>query len=282
MPQYAALIYVPRTSAELPGFGQGEVSLQLYVKRVLIDAENKDLLPRYLRFARGVVESEDLPLNVSRETLQENRLVFKIRETLTRKLLDALIELSENEPGEYATFWKAQGRLLKEGYSDFANRERFQKLLRFNSSHHDNADELTSLRQYAERMKEGQKGIYYLSGPSREALERDPRLELFRKKGAEVLYLYDLADEFVLGSMGKLDERDLVSTIPEDFERLETSGRDHDLVAEVLEHGLSHLADHALVVDDAKRFLVGLGVLLDVSLAHLVNGRSFTGFLLRS
>ncbi|MCZ6792755.1 MAG: molecular chaperone HtpG [Planctomycetota bacterium] len=209
--QFSALLFVPKTNPEILGFGEREVSIQLYVKRVLIDSENKDLLPAYLRFARGVVESEDLPLNISRETLQENALVRKIRDTLTRKLLDLFLERAEKAPEEYNEFWKSFGRILKEGHADFANREKFQELLRFDSSRHSEEGELSALKDYVERMPDEQKAIYYLSGPSRQALELDPRLEIFRKKEVEVLYLYELADEFVLGGLGKYREKPVVS-----------------------------------------------------------------------
>ncbi|MGE3964616.1 MAG: molecular chaperone HtpG [Planctomycetota bacterium] len=221
--QFSALLFVPRTNPEALGFGEGKVSLQLYVKRVLIDGENENLLPKFLRFAKGVVESEDLPLSISRETLQENRLVHKIRETLTKKLLDELTKLAEQRPTEYAEFWRTFGRVLKEGYADFAYAERVRELLRFNTSTHADDQELSGLAGYVERAPETQTSIYYLTGPSREALERDPRLELFRRKGIEVIYLYDAADEFVLGSAGKYRDKTLVSAdqaSPEDLRGL--------------------------------------------------------------
>ena len=209
--QFSALLYVPKNNPEVMGFGEGEVSLQLYVQRVLIDGENKDCLPSYLRFVKGVVESQDIPLNVSRETLQQNRMVNKIREILTRKLLDQFLDLAEKDPDEYKVFWNTFNRFLKEGYNDFANREKIQELFRFASSAKDTDEDLVSLSQYVEGMPEKQAAIYYLTGPSRDALERDPRLELFRKNGIEVLYLYDMADEFVLSSLGKYKDKDLVS-----------------------------------------------------------------------
>src|SRR5262249_14451053 len=131
--QFSALIFVPKSNPEALGFGRGEVSLHLYVKRVLIDAENKYLLPAYLRFVKCVVESDDLPLNVSRETLQENRHVAKMRDHLTRRILDRLADIAEKRSDEYAAFWHALGRIFKEGHNDFAHREKFQELLRFNS-----------------------------------------------------------------------------------------------------------------------------------------------------
>ena len=209
--QYSALLFVPKSNPEAMGFGEGEVSLQLYVQRVLIDGANKDCLPSYLRFVKGVVESEDLPLNVSRETLQQNRMIAKIRDMLTRKLLDQFLNLAKDEPEEYKLFWKTYQRFLKEGCNDFSNRDKVQELYRFASSRDENDDEFVALAEYVDRMGEEQKAIYYLSGPSRESLDRDPRLELFRKRGVEVLYLYDAADEFVLSSLGKYKDHDLVS-----------------------------------------------------------------------
>ncbi len=206
--QFSSLLYVPQSTSETLGFGEDEVSLQLYVKRVMIDSQNSNLLPRYLRFVRGVVESEDLPLNISRETLQENRVIAKIREILTKRLLKQFAETAKNQPQEYLKFWETYGRILKEGYQDFANRERLQELLRFPTSAQES---LTSLAQYVDRMPESQSAIYYLSGASREALERDPRLEIFRKKSVEVLYLTEVADEIVLSGLGDYQEKKLVS-----------------------------------------------------------------------
>ena len=223
--QFSALLFVPGTNHEMMGFGQGEVSLQLYVKRVLIDGANKDLLPKYLRFVKGVVESEDLPLNLSRETLQENRVIMKIRDVLTNKVLAQMETMAKEKPEEYNEFWKSFGPILKEGYSDFTRRERFQELVRFNTSKLESSDDLAGLADYFARMPEPQKSIYYLSGASREALERDPRLELFRKKKIEVIYLIEAADEFVLASLGAYKEKALQSADqvkPEDL--LEISG----------------------------------------------------------
>lgn len=224
--QLSALLFVPKHNPESMGFGEGDVSLQLYVQRVLIDGANKDCLPNYLRFVKGVVESQDLPLNVSRETLQQNRMVTKIREILTRKLLDQFLQLAKEDPEEYKAFWKTYQRILKEGYQDFANREKVQELLRFSSSHRDSDDDIIGLADYVEQMPVAQKAIYYLSGPSREALERDPRLEIFRKNDIQVLYLYDGADEFVLSYLAKYKEKDLVSAEhakPEDLKFAESS-----------------------------------------------------------
>ncbi|MFN0060245.1 MAG: molecular chaperone HtpG [Planctomycetota bacterium] len=209
--QFAALLYVPHANSEAFGFGEGEVSLQLYVKRVLIDRENQNLLPRYLRFVRGVVESEDLPLSISRETLQENRIIHKIRDVLTKKLLEQLGNLARDDAEKYREFWRAFGRTLKEGYADYGNRDKLNDLLRFASSVGPTDEALVSLADYVGRMPEAQRAIYYLSGPSRDALARDPRLEILRRKGIEVLYLYEVADEIVLGGVGRYREKPLVS-----------------------------------------------------------------------
>ena len=138
-------------------------------------------------------------------------MVSKIREILTKKLLDQFLSLAKEKPDQYKTFWNTYSRILKEGYQDFANREKVQELLRFTSSHEESDEDIIGLADYVEDMPEGQKAIYYLSGPSREALSRDPRLELFRKNNIEVLYLYDSADEFVLSYLAKYKEKDLVS-----------------------------------------------------------------------
>ncbi len=209
--QFSALLFVPQNNPEVMGFGEGDVNLELYVQRVLIDGKNQDCLPRYLRMVRGVVESSDLPLNVSRETLQQNRILAKIRDILTGKILDLFLELAENDADKYKSFWKTYQRVLKEGYNDFAHREKIQELYRFSSSVQEKDDDLVGLARYVSNMPEHQSAIYFLSGASREALDRDPRLELFRKNNIEVLYLYDAADEFVLGSLGKYKDKDLVS-----------------------------------------------------------------------
>ena len=184
--------------------------------------------PRIYASSKEVVESEDLPLNVSRETLQENLLVAKIRDTLTKKLLGEFKKLAESDEEAYNGFWRSFGRTLKEGYSDFANREALQELLRFNSSHHQDAEGLCGLAAYVERMPGAQKAIYYLSGASRDALKVDPRLEIFRKKNVEVLYLSDVADEFVLGSFGQFGEHQLVSADQVTLEDLKDIGPDDE------------------------------------------------------
>ena len=218
--QFSALTFIPSHSPDTFGFDRENYGLDLYVRRVLIQTKNKDLIPEYLGFMRGVVDTEDLPLNISRETLQENILIRKIASTLTKQILSHLKKMSADKD-HYAKFWKAHAQRFKLGYIDFANQESFGELLRFNSSRHKNKDEFISLDEYIEGAKEGQKEIYYISGPSREAVEQNPHLEIFRSKGLEVLYLYEPVDEFVMDSLRKFKEFDLKATENADIANLE-------------------------------------------------------------
>lgn len=218
--QFSALAFVPPHSADTFGFDRDNYGLDLYVRRVLIQTKNKDLIPEYLGFMRGVVDTEDLPLNISRETLQENLLIRKIASTLTKQILGHLKKLGQDKD-RYAAFWKEHSKRFKLGYMDFANQEAFGELLRFNSSRHDGKDGLISLDEYIETAKDGQKDIYYISGPSREAIEQNPHLEIFRAKGLEVLYLYEPIDEFVMDSLRKFKDFEFRSTENADIESLE-------------------------------------------------------------
>jgi molecular chaperone HtpG len=209
--QFSSIMYIPKSNDEMFGYRNENYGLKLFSRRVLIQDENKDLIPEYLRFVKGVVDTEDLPLNISRETLQENAVIFKIRNVLVKKLLSHLEEMAEKESDNYTAFWREYGRIFKEGHSDFSNKDKFAELLRFNSSKQDAEADLTSLKAYVERMPEGQEEIYYLSATSRAAAESDPHLEVFRDKNVEILYLYDPIDEFTLSGLNKYKEKDLVS-----------------------------------------------------------------------
>jgi molecular chaperone HtpG len=208
--EYRALLFVP-PEAPLDLFYAGyEPGLKLYVRRVLIAERSPDLLPRYLRFLAGVVDSPDLPLNVSREMLQHDRQIRQIRKGLVKKVLDSLGEQKEKDEEKYLSLWRAFGRVLKEGPSeDFENREKIGALLLFESS----ADEgkLSTLAQYAARMKEGQQEIYYLTGTSRASIESSPHLEAFRARGIEVLYLTDAVDELLVESLPEYQGKPLKS-----------------------------------------------------------------------
>ncbi len=194
--------------------------MDLYVRRVLIQHKNKDLLPEYLSFVKGVVDSEDLPLNISRETLQENVVFSKIASSVTSNILTYLQDKAKNDAAAYAEFWKEHGKIFKLGYMDFVNQEKYVDLLRFNSSSAQDQKELVSFAEYATRMKEGQKEIYYISGTNREALAVDPHIEIFKNKGLEVLYLYDPVDEFVIQSIRKYKDFELRSVDNVDMKNL--------------------------------------------------------------
>jgi len=218
--QFSALAFVPPRSQDTFGFDRENYGLDLYVRRVLIQSKNKDLIPEYLGFMRGVVDTEDLPLNISRETLQENLLIRKIATTLTKQILSHLKKLGQDKD-RYTKFWNEHSKRFKLGYADFANQEAFGELLRFNSSRHEDKDGLISLEEYIEAAKDGQKEIYYISGPSREAIEQNPHLEIFRAKGLEVLYLYEPVDEFVMDSLRKFKEFELKATENADITNIE-------------------------------------------------------------
>lgn len=173
---------------------------------MLIQRENKELIPDYLAFLKGVVDTEDLPLNISRETLQENIVLRKIAQTISKQTISHLEKLAKDDAEKYNQFWKLHGKVFKLGYSDFANRDRITPLLRFNSSAMEDADGLTSLDDYISRARENQKEIWYVAAPSREAAKVNPHSEVFRRKGLEVLYLYEPVDEFALETLGTYKE----------------------------------------------------------------------------
>ena len=198
--QFNALCFIPKKTKDFMGFDREDWGLDLYVRRVLIQRQNKDLIPQHLMFVRGVVDTEDLPLNISRETLQDNLLIRKINTTLAKQVLAHLAKMAEDKDA-YAEFWREHSRVFKAGYMDFANREAFAGLLRFNSSTSADAGELVSFDDYISRAKPDQKKIYFAYGPSREALKLNPHLEIFRKKGVEVLYLFEPIDEFVMDAL---------------------------------------------------------------------------------
>jgi len=204
--QFSALLFIPPKTTAMHDTYTEDYGLDLYVNRVLIQRQKQELIPQYLGFLKGVVDSEDLPLNLSRESVQENTLIQKISSTLTKQVLSSLQEMAGKRPEDYATFWREHGKLFKLGYTDFGNRDKFAELLRFNSSIHESAQEQTSLQEYVDRMKTSQKEIYYISGSSREAILSNPHLELLKKKGIEVLFLYEPVDEFVLQAVGSYSE----------------------------------------------------------------------------
>ncbi|MBI4805654.1 MAG: molecular chaperone HtpG [Desulfovibrio sp.] len=204
--QFSALVFVPQKSEEFLGIQKLEKGLDLYVRRVLIAKDATELLPEYLRFCRGVVDTEDLPLNLSRETLQENIVLRRIAQVVTKDILSRLRKKATSDPDGYADLWKEHAKIFKLGYSDFLNREAYAELLRFDSSALEGPGKLTSLSDYVSRARDGQKTVYYISGASRDAMELNPHLEMFKRKGLEVLFLYEPIDEFVLESMNTFKE----------------------------------------------------------------------------
>ncbi len=208
--EYQALLFVPSQAPYDLYYVASKPGLQLYVKRIQILERCEDLLPQYLRFVRGVVDSPDLALNVSREMLQQDRHITLIRKGLTKKILDTLEEMKNNNPDDYLKFWKEFGRAIKEGVSaDYENKERLLELLVFQSSN--DPEKLTTLKEYVSRMKEDQKEIFYLPGESREQVENSPHLEAFKEKGIEVLYLVDTVDELLTQSLNEYDGKRLKS-----------------------------------------------------------------------
>lgn len=219
--QFNALLFIPKKSYEFWRWNRDDYGLDLYVRRVLIQHQNKDLLPEYLSFVKGVVDSEDLPLNISRETLQENIIFTKISQSVTGNVLSHLTKVAKDTPERYAEFWKEHGKIFKLGYMDFSNADKYQQLLRFNSSASKDEKELVSLEDYVGRMKKDQKEIYYALGASREAIDLNPHLEIFKSKGLEVFYLYDPVDEFVVTSIRKHKDFEFKSVDAADLKSLE-------------------------------------------------------------
>jgi molecular chaperone HtpG len=219
--EYSQLLYIPKHAPfDLWDQGNGQHhGLKLYVRRVFIMDDAEKLLPRYLRFVRGVVDSADLPLNVSREILQESKDVDTIRGGCTKRILDLLEDIGKNRAEDYAAVWKEFGRVLKEGLGeDFANKEKIAGLLRFASTQADTPDETVSFKDYIGRMKEGQEKIYYVTAESFNAAKNSPHLEVFRKKGIEVLLLSDRIDEWAFSMLNEFDGKPIASVAKGDLD----------------------------------------------------------------
>ncbi|KZE31628.1 molecular chaperone HtpG [Crenobacter luteus] len=208
--EYTELLYIPSRAPFDLYDRERKQGIKLYVRRVFIMEDAEKLMPHYLRFVRGVIDSNDLPLNVSREILQESRDIDTIRAGCVKKVLGVLEDLSANQTEKYATFWKEFGQVLKEGVGeDFANKERIAKLLRFATTSSD--EQTVSLADYVARMKEGQDKIYYITADTPAAARHSPHLEVFRKKGVEVLLLTDRVDEWMVAHLTEFDGKALVS-----------------------------------------------------------------------
>ena len=210
--EYTQLLYIPSKAPFDLYDANRRYGIKLYVKRVFIMDDAEKLLPNYLRFVRGVIDSQDLPLNVSREILQSSRDIDAIRSGSTKKVLSMLEDIAKNTPEEYATIWEEFGPVIKEGViEDHANKERIAKLCRFASTHNDNAVKNVSLDDYVSRMKDGQDKIYYITADSFNGAKNSPHLEIFKQKGIEVLLLTDRVDEWVSSHLNEFEAKQLVS-----------------------------------------------------------------------
>ena len=226
MVSYTNLLFVPSSRPFDLFHPERKGQLKLYVKRVFITDDCEALVPPYLRFVKGVVDSEDIDLNVSREMLQHNPAVAKIRKALVKRVLGELKKKAEKAPEEYVIFWDTFGMVLKEGiHEDFDNRDKLLELTRFKSSA---VDGWTSLKEYVERAKESQNEIYYITGPDAEQVSKSPQLEGFRAKGVEVLFMTDPVDEFWVPAVGTFEEKTFKSATRGDVDLSSVDGEESD------------------------------------------------------
>jgi molecular chaperone HtpG len=271
--EYTTLLYLPKRAPWDMWDREQKHGVKLYVKRVFIMDEADKLMPHWLRFVKGVVDSDDLPLNVSREILQHNRKIDTIRGANVKRILSLLETMAKEEPEKYQGFWNEFGRVLKEGPAeDFSNRERIGGLLRFSTTESEGSDQTVSLDSYIERMKEGQDQIYYITADSPAAARHSPHLEVFRKKGVEVLLLSDRVDEWLVSHLheykgkhlqsvtkGKLDLGELADK--EEKEKTEQAEKEHGDLLKRLKDSLGERVQEVRVstrlVDSPACIVVG-------------------------
>lgn len=247
---YTSLLYVP-SKAPWDLFNRDHKhGLKLYVQRVFIMDDAEVFMPNYLRFMRGLLDANDLPLNVSREILQDNKITAALRTALTKRSLQMLEKLAKDSPEQYQQFWQAFGLVLKEGVGeDFAHKEQIAALLRFASTHNDSSEQTVSFADYISRMKEGQKAIYYVTADSYTAAKNSPHLELFNKKGIEVLLLSDRIDEWLLGHLTEFDGKPLQSITKSDLDLGDLADKEEE------ESQKAQAAEFANVLERAKTYL---------------------------
>ena len=241
--QFYAVLFIPKHSPAQWLFNPDpKISLNLHVKRVFIQDDCKDLLPLWLRFVRGVVDCDDLPLNVSRETLQQNPVIAKIRATLVRRVLGMLENMVKKDEEQYLTFWRAYGAVLKEGVAmEFEHKDQLAGLLRYHSSLEDDPEAYVSLQTYVDRVQSEQEKIYYLAGESKESIAQSPLLETFRKRGLEVLYLDEPVDEWVIQGLQQYSDKEFQAVDAADLdlgaeeEEVKLEGVDDEARAETIE-----------------------------------------------
>jgi molecular chaperone HtpG len=225
--EYTQLFFIPKRAPFDLWDRERRHGIKLYVRRVFVMDDAQDLMPAYLRFVRGIIDSTDLPLNVSREILQQSRDVQNIKAASIKRVLGLLEDLAAREPEKYATFWTTFGRVLKEGLADeAANRDRIAKLVRFASTHAGSEAQTVSLVDYVGRMKEGQAAIYYITADTFAAARNSPHLEIFRKRGVEVLLMSDRIDEWVVSSLTEFDGKPLHSVARGDLDLAQIGGDD--------------------------------------------------------
>ncbi len=250
--EYTALLYIPQRAPFDLWDRDQKHGVKLFVRRVFIMDEADKLMPRYLRFIKGVVDSDDLPLNVSREILQHNRKIDTIRQANVKRIMGALEKLAEEDKEKYQTFWDQFGKVLKEGPAeDYSNRERIAGLLRFATTHNESDEQNVSLADYVSRMQEGQNKIYYITADSPAAARYSPHLEVLKKKGIEVLLLSDRVDEWLVTSLTEYDGKQLQSVAKgaldlgdlEDKEEQESSEKQTEAHKELLQHMKEVLGD---------------------------------------
>ena len=269
-----ALLFIPSKNLELATFTREEHHVDLYCKKILIQSRAKTLLPEWTRFLRGVVDSEDLPLNISRETMQDSALVAKLREVLVKRLLKFLDEESKADAEKYVRFFKEHGHCLKEGVAhDYSHREALAKLLRFESSATESG-KFTSLADYVSRMPEEQKEIYFLSAANREACEAAPSYEVFREKKWEMLFLTDARDEFVLESLREFDGKKLVAAEKADVKlERESKGLDEATAGKLAEFIKETVGERIGEVRVSKRLVGSPAIALSSDSEMTVNMR---------
>ncbi|MFM2484167.1 molecular chaperone HtpG [Celerinatantimonas yamalensis] len=249
--QYTSLLYIPSKAPWDLWNRDHQHGLKLYVQRVFIMDDAEQFMPNYLRFVKGVLDSNDLPLNISREILQDTKVTANLRQACTKRALGMLEKLAKKEGDEYQQFWKEFGNVLKEGPAeDFVNKERVAKLLRFASTHTDGADEIVSLEDYVSRMQEEQDKIYFITADSYEAAAHSPLLEIFRKKGIEVLLMHERIDEWLMGHLTEFDSKQFVSVTKGD---LDLGGLEDD--EELKERKEQDKTEYASFIERVKQVL---------------------------
>lgn len=255
-----SLLFLPDQNMELMGMGQTEPGVALYCKKVLIDSQPSKLLPDWMRFIRGVIDSEDLPLNISRESMQDSALVRKLGDVVSKRLLKFLDKEAQEDAKKWREYYARFSRFFKEGIAtDHANREAIAKLLRFESSMTEKG-EVISLAEYVGRMKEEQKAIYYQVAPSRSTIEAGPYVESFKAKGFEVIYLYETIDEYVVSSLREFDGKPLQAVNSDQIDLGDETPSDGETLSEEQSKGLcdwlkEKLSDSVTEVRPGKRLL---------------------------